>query len=82
MSALLDRVAARVGAPAGLTLHRTYAGIRQRQEGAWSWWAADAQGREVLAGYVALSELAKAPALTATPNMNNGIRPVLEVDPA
>jgi hypothetical protein len=81
MSALLDKVARRVGAPPGLTLRRTYAGHVQRSQGAWSWWAEDGSGREVLAGYVSLTELARAPALTATP-CRHCAHPVLEIDPA
>lgn len=65
MSALLDRVARRVGAPTGLILQRTYAGRCQREAGALSWYASDADGRGVLAGYVPLSELVRKPDLVA-----------------
>ncbi len=82
MSALLDKVARRVGAPEGLHLHRTYAGHNQRGAGAWSWYATDENHREVLAGYVSLTELVKAPALVARKNLNNGLWPITEVDPA
>ena len=80
MSALLDRVARRVGAPEGLTLHRTHAGPHQRAVGAWSWYATNENHREVLAGYVALRDLAKAPHLVASKNLNNGLWPITEVD--
>lgn len=80
-SSLLDKVARRVGAPEGLRLRRTRAGHWQRAQGAWSWWAEDEQGREVLASHHPLSELVKCPGLTATAQDRHP-QGALEVDPA
>ena len=46
--------------PDGLTMHRTYAGFWQRNAGAWSWWAADRLGREVLGSQWGITDLLKA----------------------
>ena len=81
MSAKLDRVAEKVGAPKGLHLRRTRAGHWQRAQGAWSWYAVDDEGREVLASHYPLTELLTRPGLTARHALDNPLA-ALEVDPA
>lgn len=51
--------------PDGATFHRTYAGRVQREAGAWSWYIV-AGSREVLAGFVPVTELLRAPALVTS----------------
>lgn len=66
-----------------LTFYRTYAGARQREAGAWSWYATEVQNGvevEVLAGYVGVTELLRAPKLGVSRNRWSGNPRVLEVD--
>lgn len=43
--------------PDGLILHRTYAGPRGRERGAWSWYASDRSARAWMASWDSLSTL-------------------------
>lgn len=62
---LIDR-AREIGVevPDWIEIIRTRAGHWQRSAGAWSWYALDAKGREVMGSPTSITELLKAPALT------------------
>lgn len=68
--------------PPDATFHRTYAGRVQREAGAWSWYIV-AGSREILAGFVPVKELLRAPGFVMS--REAGVfrcRGALVVDPA
>jgi hypothetical protein len=46
--------------PIGVVICRTYAGSRQRKQGAWSWFAMTVGGTEMFGSYQTVTELLRA----------------------
>lgn len=47
------------GLPAQISIHRTHAGRLQRSDGAWSWFALDESGREVIGSQWPVTEIVR-----------------------
>ncbi len=55
-----------IDVPAWIEIRRTHVGHWQRSAGAWSWWACDADGGEIMGSPHTVSELLKAPKIAIT----------------
>lgn len=69
---LLTRLGTMTDVPAGTEFHRTYAGQRQREAGAWSWWINSPSNgtiasRDLFASWIPVGELLKSRQLALVP---------------